>query len=433
MKIELSKTDKSMMREALLQAAIRTRGMSDEQIKAEYEKIQPGRDFDPEADDLHPGKDSPAPEGEGEAKAPSKRKARGKAKGNGKGQPEKGEAGGDAGEAGGEGESKAEGEGAGESEKDESSLERDVRIIAEKVYADAEGKGGAPEIDAQAIIDLIAKHGNTPQRIEYDVNIIRPEGEEIKIESAHPKLAQVLDIITSEENCYLVGPAGSGKTTLAAQAAKALKTEFEFTGSVADKYELIGFVDANGKYHETPLYRACVNGGVFLFDEMDGSIPTACNYFNACLENGYINFPDGTHCIIDRSKTFFIGAGNTVGKGPDRQYVGRYPLDEAFLDRFEQIDMEYDHAIEISMAESAWLAVAGDPDKIQIARDWAAEVQAFRKQLDDRSILALVSPRATRRGAKWLAKGWTIEQVRQGLYKHLSDDILAALGVSRNG
>jgi energy-coupling factor transporter ATP-binding protein EcfA2 len=438
--IKLSDDQRSMMRKALLENAIRTRGMDDEQIKAKFDELGPQRDLDPEVDDLHPGEDKPAPEGqpeqgkpEGEAK-PAKRQRKRKAS-KGEGQPEQGEGEQGEGEQGQQGQPE-QGEGEQEQEQEQEqkpeneTMEQIVTRIAKREIAEA-GLNGAGEIDEQAIIDLINANNEREARIVYDCIIKKGEDDEIKVENAHPLLGELVDVITAQENAYLVGPAGSGKTTLAASAAQALDVDFHFTGAISDKFELIGFVDAGGHYHETSFYRACVNGGVFLMDEMDSSIPSACNFINAALENGYVAFPNGETVLIDKDKSFFIGAGNTIGKGPDRQYVGRYPLDEAFLDRFEQLDIEYDNDIEMRMAESAWLSVGGDADQIENARVWAREVQAFRKLLDDRRIVAMVSPRATRRGAKWLAKGWKIERVREGMYKHLNDDILASLGVSR--
>ena len=292
-------------------------------------------------------------------------------------------------------------------------------------------------VDEKQIIALIEKHSLAPTVLTHDYTITRVDGIETQIDSAHPLLGECLDVATCGENVYLVGPAGSGKTSLAIQMAEALEAEFYFTGSVAEKHELLGFVDAGGIYHETAFYKACKRHEsksgktLFLFDEMDGSIPSASITFNAAIENNYCEFANGEKVVIDRDKTYFCGAGNTIGKGPDRQYVGRFPMDAAFLDRWEQIDIEYDLGIELKMAGAAWLSAGGNPDQIDVAQSWAHEVVQFRRLLDDRKILALISPRATRRGAKWLAKGWTIERVRKGMYKHLNDDQLASLGVSR--
>ena len=81
----------------------------------------------------------------------------------------------------------------------------------------------------------------------------------------HAVFADVLAALSVRENVYLVGPAGSGKTTIAAQAAESLELPFYSTGAVGMAYQLQGFINAEGKYMETDLYRAYVNGGVFLY------------------------------------------------------------------------------------------------------------------------------------------------------------------------
>jgi len=66
---------------------------------------------------------------------------------------------------------------------------------------------------------------------------------------------------------------------------------------------------------------------LFLFDEIDASLPNAVLAFNAALANGYADFPDG---MVKRHPRFAcIAAANTFGMGADRIYVGRNQLDGA--------------------------------------------------------------------------------------------------------
>lgn len=298
-----------------------------------------------------------------------------------------------------------------------------------------EGYQPEQQIDEQAIIDLIEKHSNAPRRVQHDVVITRPDNlPKIEIKNAHPILSDVLDCARVGINVFLSGPAGSGKTSLAAQVADALGYEFFFTGAITDKYELTGFIDANGTYHESPFYKALkavergADGAVFLFDEKDASNPNAAVAFNAALANGYMAFPNET-VYFDKSKVFFIAAANTLGTGANRQYVGRYPLDGATLDRYKRMIMDYDLGVEMSIAENSWLKAGGDADQVSVAQNWAHEVVQFRKTLNEKKIVVLISPRATERGALLLAAGWAIEKVREELYIDLSDDIRQTLGV----
>ena len=54
-------------------------------------------------------------------------------------------------------------------------------------------------------------------------------------------------------NVALVGPAGSGKTTMAENIAQELGLDFYFTGALMHEYKLTGFIDAHGTVVRTPF------------------------------------------------------------------------------------------------------------------------------------------------------------------------------------
>src|SRR6266700_5751776 len=189
-------------------------------------------------------------------------------------------------------------------------------------------------------------------------------------------------------NIWLTGPAGSGKTTAAKSVALALGLPFRFTGSIDTEYKLMGFIDAQGRIVNTQFRQAYENGGVFLFDEVDSSLPAALLAFNAALANGEAAFPDA---IVNRHKDFIcIAAANTWGLGANSEYVGRLKLDAAFLDRFVQLAWSVDEGLE--------LATAGNPV-------WVARVQSLRKNAQAKGLKAIISPRASYFGAALLASG----------------------------
>ena len=65
-----------------------------------------------------------------------------------------------------------------------------------------------------------------------------------------------------------------------------------------------------------------------------------------------------------------------------------------------------------------------------IPANWLEVVIAFRALLKDRKIMVLCTPRASRQGAKLLAKGWAVRDVKDViLYKHLSEDQKRQMGV----
>lgn len=151
---------------------------------------------------------------------------------------------------------------------------------------------------------------------------------------------------------------------------------------------MLGFIDAAGNYHTTPLREAFENGGLLLLDEVDAANAGVLTIINALLANGYCSFPDG---IKQRNENFrCICACNTYGRGADREYVGRNQLDAATLDRFAVVDFEYDDELE--------RAIAGN-------NAWVEKVQRFRKRAFDLKMRVVISPRASIFGARMIAAG----------------------------
>lgn len=219
----------------------------------------------------------------------------------------------------------------------------------------------------------------------------------------------LFDVVLKAVMCgptALIGPAGSGKTTLAQQVAKALGLDFYFTGAIASEYKLMGFIDANGRIVSTAFRRAYTQGGVFLFDEMDASLPQALLAFNNALANDYCDFPDGN---FQRHPDFLVmAAANTYGHGADRVYVGRNQLDAASIDRFIFITMGYDEALENKLSDNV---------------DWTENVQLARLAVSILKLRYIVSPRATIYGTSLLKKGIDFELVEQiVLFKSMPDE-----------
>lgn len=220
----------------------------------------------------------------------------------------------------------------------------------------------------------------------------------VKVDRSHKMLETVLTAVVAGAAPMLVGPAGSGKTTLAEQIAKVLKRKFYMEARVTSEFKLVGFTDANGKTVRTQFREAYEHGGVFLFDEVDASDADAMTAFNAALANGICAFPDA---LVKRHKDFVaIAAGNTFGRGADRQYVGRNQLDAATLDRFVIFEVDYDEQLE--------LEISGDAK-------WCKRVQAIRAAVDAEKVRHIVSPRASIMGAKMLAAGMDQSTVEEAV------------------
>ncbi|GGG66138.1 AAA family ATPase [Epilithonimonas arachidiradicis] len=221
------------------------------------------------------------------------------------------------------------------------------------------------------------------------VSIRVVDGHKIKdLGLQHYQFEKLLKYVQTKNNIFLVGSAGSGKTTAAKNIAKALGMEFYFTGAITSEFKLTGFMNAHGKIVSTDFRKAYEQGGVFLFDEIDASFPQAILAFNAALANDFMDFPDGR---VEKHKDFYcIAAANTYGTGADRQYVGRNQLDAASLDRFIFMSWEIDENLERQLAGND---------------EWTSYVQKVRKAVAKINERIVISPRASIIGAELLKVG----------------------------
>lgn len=254
------------------------------------------------------------------------------------------------------------------------------------------GQGNISE-EIKAIQQQIAE---LKERKPLEVIINLDKKKKIDLGLQHFQFSDLVKMSSTGLNIFLVGPAGSGKTTAAINVAKALGVEFHFTGAIASEFKLTGFINASGGIVSTEFRKAYENGGLFLFDEIDASYPQAVLAFNAALSNNYMDFPDKR--ITRHEKFYCIAAANTYGQGADRQYVGRNQLDAASLDRFVFIDWKYDEKLETELTKN---------------EEWSTYVQQARKVVEDLKIRYVVSPRASMHGAILLAIGMEREVVEQ--------------------
>jgi hypothetical protein len=229
----------------------------------------------------------------------------------------------------------------------------------------------------------------------------------------HPMFQTLCRILSSRAadgfvpNVWISGPAGSGKTHSVRSFAKAAGLDFYYNGALRDAFELLGYRDANGVYHTTAFREAYEKGGVYLFDEVDGSDNAALLALNGALANGIASFPDGT--IERHPDCRIVATGNTWGLGATSDYVGRSKIDAAFLDRFgARIGWDYDVALEI--------AISGN-------EDFTRRVQAARVRARAAGLKVLITPRASIAGAALIAAGLTHDEAASLTYlANLSDD-----------
>ncbi len=277
----------------------------------------------------------------------------------------------------------------------------------------------ATEIATERALELIAKQGpQGPMQIEWKINDL-PFA---KVDGvAHKQLPRLLKLYAAGfRNFFLVGPGGSGKTTLAACLATALGTRFAGVSCTMGMPEsaltgkgLPNLTDGSQTFVSTEFVRLYEGGGVFLLDEVDGADPNVLLVTQTATANGHMPLP----CRVDAPSatrhpdSVIICAGNTWGNGADRQYVGRNQLDAAFLNRFTcaTIAVDYDRDLEASIVGDAHIC----------ARVWA-----LRDKVNDLKIRRIVGTRdlmaVTRlvkgagetldRALDCLAEGWTADE-----------------------
>lgn len=245
-----------------------------------------------------------------------------------------------------------------------------------------------------------------------------PSGEVKRIEGIqHMVFPTVLMGIQEAEPLWLVGPAGTGKSTLAEQAAEALGLEFSAKSCSSQTTEttLLGYMNATGGYVTTEFRKRYETGGVFLLDEVDNGNPNVLTVLNSALSNGFMAFPDG---MVRRHKDFvLVATANTFGNGATADYVGRNPIDKAFLDRFSFITVGIDPLVEEAMLNS----IIGLPTAV--STKWLATVRKARENVATYGLKVVISPRATVKGAKWLRNGVAFtEVIAMTLTKGLHED-----------
>lgn len=263
--------------------------------------------------------------------------------------------------------------------------------LLEKAVVELVAKTNAKEIEERVfnniedkVKDFIKQEYGT---IERKINTIVNNGTPVEMTGVqHDKFETVLKFVANNEPVFLTGPAGSGKNVLCQQVAKALGLNFYFSNAVTQEYKITGFTDAMGVFHESQFYKAFKNGGVFMLDEMDASIPEVLVILNAAIANRYFDFPAPIGYVEAHPDFRVIAAGNTFGLGADYEYVGRNQLDMASLDRFAMVKIDYSEAIEMNVA-------LGDSDLVKFARD-------FRQASKKAGVRVILSYRAIGRIAK---------------------------------
>ena len=278
-----------------------------------------------------------------------------------------------------------------------------TRQIIDKIYPEIKEK--ALE-ECSTIVKDLTKNITKVEIVQKDMPI------KTTTQITHSKFKDLLLLISNNIPAMLTGGAGSGKSSTCEKVAKALGLDFYFSNAITQEYKLTGFIDANGTYQETQFYKAFKDGGLFVLDEIDASVPEALIIINTAIANGYFDFPNGK--VTANEKFRIIACANTYGLGSDDIYVGRNQLDAASLDRFAIVKFDYDPELEKNLAKD---------------KEWVEFIQLFRKQIIKRKIKHIVSMRAIIYGDKLLNAGTDIEKVlNEIVFKNLELEDIKSIG-----
>ncbi len=243
-----------------------------------------------------------------------------------------------------------------------------------------------------------------PRRVEI---VVQQAGKQTAVKgTAHREFPRLLRAASSRletgyvPGIFLQGEASSGKTTGARMLAETMKLDWYFNGAISMPHEMLGFIDAGGRYHRTPFRDAYEKGGVYTFDEVDRSDPVALLGVNPHLANGIATFPDKQ---VKRHKDcIIVCTANTWGLGADANYSGATKLDAAFLSRFPvRINWDIDPELETAIVPN---------------QEWLARVRRAREQARHAGLKVMIDTRIAQAGAALIAAGYTEDEAAESTY-----------------
>lgn len=279
-----------------------------------------------------------------------------------------------------------------------------IETLADRIHA-AREKAEALKREAEEAEERARQYEEEIKRRQEEEK--RKREEEMRAKR-HVNLDEVVATLEATGISYLVGPAGTGKSSLAMSACEELfgvkKETPEFNKCFAQisfspdttSGEMVGRSDINGAFHESEVVRVFRDGGLILFDEIDNADASMLVKLNTAIANGTIATPNGV--VYRNKRTFIVCTANTFGTGPDAMYVGRTRLDAATLDRFvlSIIEVDYDRRL-----EGAILSSLGDNEKAELTRF----ISSVRGTIAEQRLRRVMSTRFVVNAVKFLTAG----------------------------
>lgn len=279
---------------------------------------------------------------------------------------------------------------------------------AQALIAALQSLVAAPHIDEKEVRRIAADEASKVS-VNRSLEIKIGQAPAVKFDMAHRDLPTLIKLASTHGanghriNVYMHGPAGSGKSTAARQAAEALKLDYGYMplNPQTPDSRLLGYMHAGGEYVPSEFFKRYTQGGVFCLDEIDNASASLVTTLNSLLENGHGAFPNGVYA---RHKDFIcVCTANTIGRGGDVQYPERRALDGAFLERFIFLSWEYDR----TLTDNIVTAILGTD-----APEFLSWVDTEARDLQSRYPTLIVSPRAYIQAATLIKVGMSRTQVR---------------------
>lgn len=283
--------------------------------------------------------------------------------------------------------------------------------------------GNVDEAKVREIAEQVVAEAKMPQPLEIHLG-----SKVIPLQDrTHCQFKQLLELVSEgHKNLMMVGPAGTGKTTMATKhLAKALGLDHAFISLSAGVTEthifgrMLPKADGTWGYVESAFVRIYRNGGVFLFDEVDAADANVMVSVNAALANGELANPVTGEVIKRHADCIIIAAANTYGRGGDMMYVGRNALDAATLDRFvlSTLFVDYDTALELDIMKASL-----SDGQVEELIAWVSDL---RDKIANNRLRRVASTRLVEQSVKAMASGKGLDDVKARYFQNWSKDELA--------
>lgn len=223
-------------------------------------------------------------------------------------------------------------------------------LLAASVWKRIEPKIEKQETDFSALRSEIRREIESLRPKTITVEVKTPDGIQAT-PNAHKQLPILISLLSHRKNVYLWNATGGGKSYAVPQAAEALSTR---TASISlneqsPDYLVTGYMDANSRYCPSIFYEYFKNGGLLCYEELDNTNANLLCVLNVALANSHYTFPN-LEKVGRHPDFYFVGCGNTPGRGANPKYPERKPFDAAFANRFFFLEWLYDEALEEQVA-----------------------------------------------------------------------------------